>query len=200
MRYVLPSAIGLRQIDLLSRAKDRALPGLYISGYSPQPQSDTERVDAKQGPEGKLANPMLFRVTGRAERNRVAIARFHPYTAIGSSPHVRGLRWRGFTAGDAGELPDKSQMPDLPVQVRLRLVARYAARDARSGHRSKELRAYSRSDTLQHGWFKPRSGHSKWKKCSFSFTRQSPDWLAARPSTPISLAGPAPRTWRGSSP
>jgi hypothetical protein len=60
------SAIRLRQIDLLSRAKDGALPGLYICRYSPQAQSDIERIDAERGPEGELANPMLFRMAGGA--------------------------------------------------------------------------------------------------------------------------------------
>jgi hypothetical protein len=60
------SAICLRQIDLLSRPKDSALSGLYIGRYSPQPQSHIERIDAERGPEGKLADPMLFRMTGRA--------------------------------------------------------------------------------------------------------------------------------------
>jgi hypothetical protein len=53
----------LRQIDLLSRPKDGALPGLYIGRHSPQPQSHVERIDTERGPEGKLADPMLFRMT-----------------------------------------------------------------------------------------------------------------------------------------
>jgi hypothetical protein len=83
--------IGLRQIDLLSRPKDSALPGLYIGRYSPQPQSHVERIDAEGGPEGKLANPMLFRMAGGAQWNGVAIARLHPYTTIGSCTHMRGI-------------------------------------------------------------------------------------------------------------
>ena len=59
-------AICLRQIDLLSRPKDSALPGLYIGRYSPQPQSHIERIEAQRGPEGKLADPMLFRMAGGA--------------------------------------------------------------------------------------------------------------------------------------
>ena len=54
------SAICLRQIDALSRAKHSALPGLYIGRDSPQPQSHIERIDAKSRPEGQLADPVLF--------------------------------------------------------------------------------------------------------------------------------------------
>ena len=84
-------AIRLRQIDLLSRPKDSALPGLYIGRHSPQPQSHIERIDAERGPEGKLADPMLFRMAGGAQRNGVAIARLHPDTTIGSGTHMRGV-------------------------------------------------------------------------------------------------------------
>ena len=85
------SARYLLQIYLLSRPKDSALPGLYIGRYSPQPQSHIERIDAERGPEGKLADPMLFRMTGGAQRNGVAIARLHPYTTIGCCTHMRGV-------------------------------------------------------------------------------------------------------------
>jgi len=102
------SAICLRQIDLLSRPKDSALPGLYIGRYSPQPQSHVERINAERGPEGKLANPMLFRMAGGAEWNGVAIARLYPYTTIGSCTHMSGVRRRCFAAGYARELTDKS--------------------------------------------------------------------------------------------
>jgi hypothetical protein len=85
------SAICLRQIDALSRAKHSALPGLYIGRYSPQPQSHIERIDAERRPEGKLADAMLFGMAGGAQRNGVTIARFHPYTTIGSRPHMCGL-------------------------------------------------------------------------------------------------------------
>src|SRR6516165_9033346 len=80
-----------QQIDLLSRAKDSALSSLYIGRYSPQPQSHIERIDAERGPEGKLADPMLFRMAGGAQRNGVAIARLHPDTTIGSGTHMRGV-------------------------------------------------------------------------------------------------------------
>jgi hypothetical protein len=85
------SARCLRQIDLLSRPKDSALPGRYIGRYSPQTQSHIERIDAERGPEGKLASPVLFRMTGGAERNGVAIAWPHPDTTIGSCTHMRGV-------------------------------------------------------------------------------------------------------------
>jgi hypothetical protein len=85
------SAVCLRQVDVLSRPKHSALPGLYIGRYSPQPRSHIERIDAQRGPESKFANPMLFRMTGGAQWNGVAIARLHPYTAIGSCTHMRGL-------------------------------------------------------------------------------------------------------------
>jgi hypothetical protein len=85
------SAICPCQIDLLSRPKDNALPSLDIGRYSPQPQSHIERIEAERGPEGKLADPMLFRMAGGAQRNGVAIARLHPYTTIGSCPHMCGV-------------------------------------------------------------------------------------------------------------
>jgi hypothetical protein len=75
----------------LSGAKHSALPGLYIGRYSPQPQRHIEGIDAQCRPEGKLADPMLFGMAGGAQRNGVAIARFHPDTTIGSGPHMRGL-------------------------------------------------------------------------------------------------------------
>ena len=88
---LIVSAICLRQIDLLSRPKDSALPGLDIGRHSPQPQSHIERIDAECGPEGKLADPMLVCMAGGAQRNGVAIARLHPDTAIGCCTHMRGL-------------------------------------------------------------------------------------------------------------
>ena len=67
---------------------------------------------------------MLSCMAGGAERNRIAIARLHPYTTIGSGAHMRGLRRRGFAAGDARELTDKGQVVQPPTQVRLGLAAR----------------------------------------------------------------------------
>jgi hypothetical protein len=64
---------------------------LYISRYTPQPQSHIERIDAERGPEGKLANPMLFRMAGRAQRNGIAIARLPPDATIGSNTHMRSV-------------------------------------------------------------------------------------------------------------
>jgi hypothetical protein len=75
----------------LSRPKDDALPGLDIGRHSPQPQSHVDRIDAECRPEGKLADPMLFRMAGGAQRNGVAIARLPSYTTIGSCPHMRGV-------------------------------------------------------------------------------------------------------------
>ena len=140
------SAICLRQINLLPRPKNSALPGRYIGRYSPQPQSHIERIEAERGPEGKLADPMLFRMAGAAQWDGVAVARLHPYTTIGSCTHMRGVRWRCFAAGDTGELTDKSQMLHPPTQVRLGLAARGAPGDARCGHRYQELPARSGSD------------------------------------------------------
>jgi len=102
------SAKCLRQINLLPRPKNSALPGRYIGRYSPEPQSHIERIEAERGPEGKLADPMLFRMAGGAQWNGVAVAWLHPYTAIGSCTHMRVVRWRCFAAGDTGELTDKS--------------------------------------------------------------------------------------------
>ena len=39
----------------------------------------------------KLADPMLVGMAGGAQRNGIAIARFHAHTTIGSGPHMRGL-------------------------------------------------------------------------------------------------------------
>jgi hypothetical protein len=51
---------------------------------------------------------MLFRMAGGAQWNSVAIAGLHPDPTIGSCTHMRGVRWRCFAAGYAGELTDKS--------------------------------------------------------------------------------------------
>ena len=118
------STICLRQIDLLSRAKDNALPGLYIGRNGPQAQRHVERIDAERRPEGKLADPMLLVMARGAQRNGVAIGRLHPDTSIGSRAHMCGFRWRCFAAGDAGELADKSQVLPSPMQFRLGLAAR----------------------------------------------------------------------------
>jgi len=90
-----------------------------------------------RGPKRKFADPMLFCVTGGAQRNRVAIARLHANTTIGSGSHMRGLRRRGFAAGDAGELTDKSKVLPAPTQMRRRLGrrARHRSEDAGHGHR-----------------------------------------------------------------
>src|ERR1700737_5078526 len=85
----LSGAIRLHQIDLLSRPKDGAFPGLYIGRHSPQPQSHIERIDSQRGPEGKLSDPMLFRMAGGAQRNRVAVAWLYSCTTIGSCTHMR---------------------------------------------------------------------------------------------------------------
>jgi hypothetical protein len=66
-------SVRLRQIDLLSRSKHSALAGLEIGRYSPQPQSDIERIDAERRPESELADPVLFRMAGGAQGNGVAI-------------------------------------------------------------------------------------------------------------------------------
>jgi len=112
--------IGHRQIDVLSCPKDDALSGLDIARHSPQPQSHVERIDAECGPEGKLADPVLFCMAGGAQRNGVAIARLPPYTTIGSCPHMRGVRWRCFAAGDTGSWRTKARCCP-PKQVRLGL-------------------------------------------------------------------------------
>ena len=148
---MLLSAISFRQIDALSRAKHSALPGIYIGRYSPQPQSHIERIDAERRPEGKLADPMLFRMTGGAKRNGVAIARFHPCTTISSGPHMRGFGWRCIAAGYARELPDKTQVLQPSMQVRLGLATRYGPGDAGCRHRYQELPACSSSGAGQGG-------------------------------------------------
>jgi hypothetical protein len=102
------SGVCLCQIDPLSCPKDNALRGIYIGRHSPQPESHVEGIDAQCGPEGKLADPMLFGVARRAQRNGVTIARLHPNTTIGLCPHMRGFRWRCFAAANAGKLTDES--------------------------------------------------------------------------------------------
>jgi hypothetical protein len=79
----------LRQIDLLTRPKHSALPGLYIARYSPEPQSHVERINPACRPKRKLADAMLSRVAGGAKRNGVVIAGLHPDTIIGSGAHMR---------------------------------------------------------------------------------------------------------------
>jgi hypothetical protein len=123
-------AIYFQQIDVLSRPKDNALPGLYIGRYSPQTQRHADRIDAERGPEGELADPMLFRMAGRAQRNGIAIGWLDPDTAVGSGTHMRGLRRRCSAAGHTGKLTDKSQVLPSPMQVRLGLAARYGLGDA----------------------------------------------------------------------
>jgi hypothetical protein len=81
----------LSQIDLLTRPKHSALPGLDIARYSPEPQSEVDRIDAARRPKRKLANPMLSRVASGAQRNGVAVGWFYPYAAVGASAHMRGL-------------------------------------------------------------------------------------------------------------
>ena len=85
------SARCLRQVDPLSRPKDSARAALFIARYSPEPQRHVERIDTERRPEGKLTDPMLFRMTGGTQRNGIAIARLYPYTAIGTCTHMRGL-------------------------------------------------------------------------------------------------------------
>jgi hypothetical protein len=134
-------AIRLRQIDLLSRAKDDALPGPYVGRYGPQAQRHVEGIDAQRRPEGELADPMLFRMAAGAQRNGVAIGRLHSDPAVASRTHMRGLRWRCFAAGDTRKLTDKGQVLHMPVQVWLGLATRYGLGDARARHCSQELSA-----------------------------------------------------------
>src|SRR5215470_9573808 len=63
-------AIGLSQIDLLSRAKHSALPGLDIGRYGPQPQRHIEGIDAQCRPEGELADSMLLGIGRRRTGER----------------------------------------------------------------------------------------------------------------------------------
>ena len=83
------SAIILRQIDLLPRAKDRALTGLEIGRDDPQPEGHIEGIDTQRGPKAKLADPMLFRMAGSAQRDSVAIARLYSDPTIGSGADMR---------------------------------------------------------------------------------------------------------------
>jgi hypothetical protein len=127
MSQAAPSSKWLRQIDLLTRTKHSALAGLYIARYSPEPQSYVERINVARGPKRKLADQMLPCMAGGAQRNGVAIARFHPDTTVGTGAQMRGLRGRGIAAGDARKLADKSKVLLPPAQMRLGLRARYGS-------------------------------------------------------------------------
>jgi hypothetical protein len=133
----------LGQINVLSGPKHSPLPSLRIARYSPKPQSHIERIDAALGPKRKLTDPMLFGMAGGTQRNGVAITRFHGRTTVSSGAHMRGFRGRGFTAGDARELADKSEVLLPSTQMRLEFRTRYDAGDAGCGHRSQELTARS---------------------------------------------------------
>jgi hypothetical protein len=85
------SAKCLRQIDVLSRTKHSALTGLEIGRDDPQPEGHIEGIDAQRGPKAELADPMLFRVAGSAQRNGVAIAWLYSDTTIGSGADMRRL-------------------------------------------------------------------------------------------------------------
>ena len=132
----------LAQIDVLSGPKHSPLPSLRIARYSPKPQSHIERIDAALGPKRKLTDPVLFGMAGGTQRNGVPITRFHSRATVSSGAHMRGFR-RGFTAGDARELADKSEVLLPSAQMRLGFWARYGAGDAGCGHRSQELTARS---------------------------------------------------------
>jgi len=86
---------------------------------------------------------MLFRVTGAAQWDGVAISGLHCHTTVGACTHMRGMGWRCLASGYAGQLPNKSQVLHAPAQVGLGLATRYGAGDAGSGHRSKGLPAPS---------------------------------------------------------
>src|SRR5215831_18370533 len=92
---------------------------------------------------------MLFRVTGAAQWDGVAIFGLHCHTTVGACTHMRGMGWRCLAAGYAGQLPNKSQVLRAPARVRLRPARCYGARDARNGHRSKGLPALSCSRPQQ---------------------------------------------------
>jgi len=94
------SALCLRQMDPLSRPKDDALPGLHIGRYGPQKQRCVERIDPERGPEGKLADPMLFRMAGGAQWNGIAIARL---------PIPPSVAARTCAASDGAALPQAMQ-------------------------------------------------------------------------------------------
>jgi hypothetical protein len=152
------SAIWFCQIDALSRAKDNALTGLEIGRDRPQPQRHIERIKAQRRPEGQLADPMLFHMAGRAQRDGVAIARLHADTAIGSGTHMRGLGWCGFAAGDARQLPDKGQVLPPSTKIGLTLAARHRARDARGGRWHQKLPEGSQPGTARDGLSRARIG------------------------------------------
>jgi hypothetical protein len=103
------------------------------------------RIDAALGPKRKLTDPVLFGMAGGTQRNGVPITRYHRRATVSSGAHMRGFRGRGFAAGDARELADKSEVLLPTAQMRLGFWARYGAGDAGYGHQSEELAAHSRS-------------------------------------------------------
>ena len=77
--------------SICCRARNTVRAPAFKSADTVQSRNHIKRIDAERGPEGELAEPMLFRVTSGAQRNGVAIARFHPDTTIGSGAHMCGL-------------------------------------------------------------------------------------------------------------
>src|SRR5262249_36127242 len=89
---------------------------------------------------------MLFCMACGAERNRITIAWLYADAAVGSGPHMRGLRRGSFAAGDAGKLTNKAEMLAASTRTGLRFAAREIAGNARGGHGFKRLRLW---DSLQ---------------------------------------------------
>ena len=79
---------------------------------------------------------------------------------------MRGLRRRGFAAGDAGKLTDKSKVLRPPTHMRLTRGARHRSGDAGCRHLEGRFPVGSRLGRRQ-------------------LTAQCLDWLAAPPSTPM---------------
>jgi len=75
----------------LSRPKHSALTSLEIRRDDPQPEGHIEGIDAERAPKAELADPMLFRMAGSAQRNGVAIARLYCDPTIGSGADMRRL-------------------------------------------------------------------------------------------------------------
>src|SRR5215475_10658768 len=96
---------------------------------------------------------MLFCMAVGAQRDGVAITRLYAGTPIGSGPHMGGLGGRGFAAGDAGQLPHKSEVLQPPARVGLALAASHRARDARRGHRSEITRGFAPQHSTR--WIEP---------------------------------------------
>ena len=82
--------------------------------YSGPPMQFLSGVDT----ERQFAELVLERMTIGAERDAIAIGRFHAHAAVEGRTHMCGLGRSRFTADDAGKLPDEGQVLRAPPEPR----------------------------------------------------------------------------------